>query len=265
MNPIRNFEKQRKKVGISNGVKRFLIALQFLTILPVRVKPAPKKEDFGASLLYFPLAGLLIGIVLSLTASLLSSLPDNLKAVIVLIVSIVVTGGIHLDGFADTCDGFYGNNSRERILEIMRDSHIGTMGVVGVVSILLLKFSLIANFPEALLGKVLILMAVFSRWAQVLACYSASYSRESGKAKYFIKYATRKELVIGFFCTLALFCLFLKLKGFILFFVSVLSVLLFLQYIKKRIKGMTGDTIGALSELAEVSVFLIVFYTAKAF
>lgn len=241
-------------------MKRFLIALQFLTILPVKVKSKVEKNDFGASLLYFPLVGFLIGLLLVLSAFALSSFPSLLKAAIILIISIIVTGGIHLDGFADTCDGFYGNNPKEKILEIMRDSHIGTMGVAGVVSILLLKFSLIASFPEGSLWKTLLLMAVFSRWAQVMACFGSSYARQEGKAKYFIEHATKKEFFVGFLFTLALFCVFLKLNGLILFFASLLSAFLFMQYIKKRIGGMTGDTIGGLSEFTEVTVLLSAFF-----
>jgi len=240
-------------------MKRFLIALQFLTILPVKVKSKLEKNDFGASLLYFPLVGLLIGLILALSAFSLFSFPTLLKAAIILIISIIITGAIHLDGFADACDGFYGNNPKERILEIMRDSRIGTMGVVGIVSILLLKFSLIAGFSEGLLWKILLLMAVFSRWTQVMACFGSSYARQEGKAKYFIEYAASKEFFIGFLFTLALFCVFLKLKGIILFSASLLPVFLFMQYMKKRIGGMTGDTIGGLSEFAEVTVLLFAF------
>lgn len=240
-------------------MKRFLIALQFLTIFPVRVKSKIEKNDFGASLLYFPLVGFLIGLLLVLSALALSSLPFLLKAAIILIISIIVTGGIHLDGFADTCDGFYGNNSKEKILEIMKDSRIGSMGVVGIVSILLLKFSLIASFSEGLLWKALLLMVVFSKWIQVMACFGSSYVRREGKARYFIEYATKREFFVGFFFTLILFCVFLKLKGLILFFVLFLFVFLFMQYIKKKIGGMTGDTIGGLSEFAEVAVLLSVF------
>ncbi|MCQ9207678.1 MAG: adenosylcobinamide-GDP ribazoletransferase [Omnitrophica bacterium] len=240
-------------------MKRFLIALQFLTVLPVRIKSKVEKNDFGASLLYFPLVGLLIGLLLVLGAFIFSSFPSLIKAAIILIISIIITGGIHLDGLADTCDGFYGHNPKEKILDIMRDSRIGTMGVAGVVSILLLKFSLIASFPEGLLWKTLLLSAVFSRWAQVMACFSSSYARREGKAKYFIELAAKKEFLLSSLFTLALFGVFMKLNGLILFVVSLLPTFLFMQYMKKRIGGMTGDTIGALSEFAEVTVLLSAF------
>ena len=234
----------------------FLIALQFLTILPIKIKSEIKEKDFGASLLYFPIVGLGIGLVLSLSTFLLSSLPVLIKSAIILTVSTVITGGIHLDGFADTCDGFYGNRPREKILEIMRDSHIGTMGVIGVVSLLLLKFSLIASLRNEILWKALILMAVFSRWTQCLACSNSVYARKEGKAKYFIEYASKRDVFIGGLFSLALFVLLMQIKGIILFLVSAPMIFLFLQYIKKKIGGMTGDTIGAISEVAEVLILL---------
>ncbi|MHC4593839.1 MAG: adenosylcobinamide-GDP ribazoletransferase, partial [Planctomycetota bacterium] len=140
-------------------MKQFLIALQFLTILPINIRSEVNEKDFGNSLLYFPVVGILIGLVLCTAAFLFSVLPNLVVGVIILIISIVITGAIHLDGFADTCDGFYGSKPKDKILEIMRDSRVGTMGVVGVVCLLLLKFTLIVSIPREMLWKVLIMMA----------------------------------------------------------------------------------------------------------
>ncbi|MEK7376248.1 MAG: adenosylcobinamide-GDP ribazoletransferase [Candidatus Margulisiibacteriota bacterium] len=237
-------------------MRRFLIALQFLTVLPVKIGSEIKKEDFGASLLYFPAVGLLIGLLLSLTALSFSFLPVLVKSAVILILSILITGGIHLDGFADTCDGFYGNKSVEKVLEIMRDSRIGAMGVIGIVSLLLFKFSVIASLPEGFLWKILIIAPVFSRWSQSLACRTALYARREGKAKYFMEYSRKRDVFAGGIFTLALLVLLMSLKGVILFFVSLIPVVVFLYYIKKKIGGMTGDTIGAVNELAEMCVLL---------
>ncbi len=260
-------------------MKGILLALQFLTTLPVRnftktgtasiesqeiKEPEIKEEDFGKSLLYFPVIGLLIGLILAITAFLLGFLPNMIKAAFILIVLSLITGGIHLDGFADTCDGFYSSQfDKERILEIMRDSRIGVMGVIGLVTLLLLKFSLIANIPRQGLWRSLIMMATFARWSQVLACNTSKYARKEGKAKYFIGYNSKKELLGGGIFTIALFLLLTRLNGLLVFALSLLAVLLFIHYIKKRIGGMTGDTIGAVSEIAEVTVlcFFILCYS----
>lgn len=238
-------------------MKRFLIALQFLTILPIRIKSKINEEDFGRSLFYFPLVGILLGLTLAAVALFLRFLPDLVVGACVLIISIVLTGGLHLDGFADTCDGFLSRQSQEEILRIMHDSHIGVMATVGIVTLLLLKFTLIVNIPPDFLGKSLILMATFSRWSQGLACLMSKYVRSDGKAKFFIEYVNYKDIIIGGLFMLALFLLMLKLKGIFIFALSFLSLLLFIHYVKRRIGGMTGDTIGATNEIAEVLILLL--------
>ncbi|MFC1624114.1 adenosylcobinamide-GDP ribazoletransferase [Candidatus Omnitrophota bacterium] len=242
-------------------MKEFLIALQFLTVFPITIRPEIKGEDFGKSLRYFPIIGGLIGILLCLSLFLLGFLPGLVKGACILIISIIITGGIHLDGFADACDGFYGSNPKEKILQIMRDSHIGVMGVIGVICLLFFKFSLIVSIPQGILWKSLIMMAVFARWSQCLACYVSCYARKDGKAKHFIEHAKRREVYLGGVFTLTLFLMLMQIKGVILFFISILPIFLFINYIKRRIGGMSGDTIGAVSEIGEVAIlFGCLFY-----
>jgi adenosylcobinamide-GDP ribazoletransferase len=248
-------------------MKLFLIALQFLTILPVNSlrsfltskdkEMRISEEDFGKSLVFFPLVGGLIGLFLVLLSLIFSFLPHPVKISLVLIASIVISGAIHLDGFADTCDGLYGFSSKERALEIMQDSRIGAMGVIGIISLLILKYSLLLSLSQQNLWKLLILMTAFSRWAQVLACFLSDYARDEGKAKYFIEYAQRKEVLIGAVSVLILFLVLAKMKGALLFFVNLVPLWLFINFIKKKIAGMTGDTIGAISEVAEICLLLV--------
>jgi adenosylcobinamide-GDP ribazoletransferase len=238
-------------------VKRFLIALQFLTILPLRIRGEIAPEDFGRSLLYFPVVGLLLGLALAGTALLAHSLPHPVTAVLILILSVVLTGGLHLDGFADTCDGFYGRRSREKILEIMRDSRVGAMGVTGIVCLLALKGTLIAGLPPHALGKSLVLMAVFGRWSQVLVCRTSRYARPEGKARDFVEHAGTAELLAGTVFAVALFLFLMRLKGLVLFVLSLLPLVLFLYYTRRKLGGVTGDVIGAANEIAEVTVLFL--------
>lgn len=243
-------------------MKTFLIALQFLTILPVKIKSKISPEDFGKSLAFFPLVGLFIGVCLVVVRLLFSFLPHLVGVAIILIISIILTGAIHLDGLADTCDAFYGNKPKEKILEIMRDSHIGTMGVAAITMLLFLKFTLLISIPQEILWKLLILMPIFARWIQVLACFSSAYVRKEGKAKYFVEFAANKEMLIATLFMLMAFVLLIAVKGIVLSFFSVLPIFLFIRYMKRRIGGMTGDTIGAASELSEISVlfFTLMLY-----
>ncbi len=246
--------RQQSKIGIPNGVKRFLIALQFLTILPITLKEGVKEKDFGGALIYFPFTGFLIGLSLAFCAEVLSFTPIPVRSILILIFSIIITGAIHLDGFSDTCDGFYGARSKEDILRIMRDSHVGAVGVAGIVCLLILKFALISSIPYGSLWKALIMMATLSRLSQVLACCTSTYARLEGKARYFIEYADRRALFIGALFSLFIFLALAKMRGLIFFVISLAVAFLVSGFLKRKLGGLTGDTIGALNEVSECVV-----------
>jgi len=237
-------------------MKEILIALQFLTIIPVRIKSELEDTDFGKSLLWFPLIGLLIGLLLSGEALLLRDTNPLVRGAVLLLISVIVTGGIHLDGLADTLDGFYGGRDKERILEIMRDSNVGAIGAIGLFLILILKFSLYASYPSHAIWRALILSSIFSRWAQTLACSISTYAREEGKGRAFIEHADKNRLIIATIFTIGAFFLLAGLKGVLIFFLSSILILLFIRYIEGRIGGMTGDIIGTVNELGEVLILL---------
>ncbi len=238
-------------------MKDLFVALQFLTILPISITSKVEKESFGRALVWFPFVGALIGLALSLSTFLFAILPQPVVAALIVGGSVIITGGIHLDGFADTCDGLYGFTTKERALEIMRDSRIGTMAAVGIVILLILKFSLFLSILQEIIWKYLVLMTVFSRYAQVLACFFSEYARDGdGKGRYFIEYAGLGGLIAGGIFIVALFILLLGVKGLALFIVSLLPVFALIHYIKVKIRGMTGDTIGAINEVAEACVLL---------
>ncbi|MCM8773823.1 MAG: adenosylcobinamide-GDP ribazoletransferase [Candidatus Omnitrophica bacterium] len=235
----------------------FLIALKFLTTLNFKLSKEIKEKDYGRSLLYFPFVGILIGGILSVISLIFNFLPQTVLVAIILLTSAIITGALHLDGFADTCDGFYGSKSKEEILRIMHDSRIGVMAAVGLFLLLLLKFSLIISLPKYILWRALIMICCFSRWVQTLGCL-VSYAGNEGKAKFFIKYARKKDVVLsGIFTIFFSFILF-GLKGIVIFLFSSLPALLFIHYAKFKIGGMTGDTIGAVNEISELSNLLFI-------
>jgi adenosylcobinamide-GDP ribazoletransferase len=197
-----------------------------------------------------------MGAALALASLSFGFLPVPVNAALIVIASLAISGAIHLDGFADTCDGFYGDRPKEKILEIMRDSRVGAMGVAGIVCLLLLKFSLILCIPRESLWKALIAMMIFSRWSQVFACRFSKYARDEGKAKLFMLKNNKNPFLIAAIFTAAVFVLFYKLNGAFILLFSLLPIVLFIDYSKRKIGGMTGDTIGAASEIAEVSVLL---------
>lgn len=244
-------------------MRSFLAALQFLTILPIKIKPQISREELGKSLLWFPSVGALIGFILGLSALLFSFLPQIAIACLILIESVIITGGMHLDGFADTCDGLYGFTNKEKALNIMQESRIGSMAAIGVTLLLLLKFSLFASIEKEILWRYLIAMMSFSRWAQVLSCFLFKYAREEGKAKCFIEYADKRKLSVSAIFVFGLFLLFFGVKGPVLFLAPLVPVWIAANYINKKIGGMTGDTIGAVNEIAEVGVLLFALILGK--
>lgn len=243
-------------------MKEFLIALQFLTIMPLRIKSQINEKDFGAALFYFPVVGMLIGLVLCGAAMFFDFLPSLPRSTVILLTSIVITGAVHLDGFADASDGLYGNKSKEKILEIMQDSRIGAMGAVGLVCLLLFKFSLIDGILEGGRGRALLVAPVISRWCMVFACYSSECARKESKAKFFIEYASKKEVISAGIFTVALCVFLLGLKGAFVFISVFVPVCLFSGYVKRKIGGITGDILGALNEIAEVAAlfFMLVIF-----
>jgi len=238
-------------------MKQFLLSLQFLTILPVKIKGQVLEEDYKGIFSYFPLVGACIGLLLALVSLILGCIPYVAMVACILCLSIVVTGALHIDGFADTCDGFFSGKPKDKILEIMQDSRIGTMGCVGICTILILKLTFLISLPHAYFCKVLILSLTYSRWAQGLACCLCKYARTSGKSNYFFKYVNTKDIVIGAIAALIIFLILAGLKGFCIFSLGLIPVLIFIKFSQSKIGGMTGDTLGATNEIAELSILFL--------
>jgi len=234
-------------------MKNFLIALQFLTIIPLRIKHV-EREDMSKSVVYFPLVGLLLGLILTGADRFLYFLNFeqffiNISLVVFLI---ALTGGLHLDGLADTVDAFLSRKNKEDMLKIMRDSRIGAMGVLGIISIVLLKISFLSSISVSSKTTALLLMCILSRWALVLSMFLFPYARQEGKAKIFIHGTNLK--VFAFSAIVTLFCVILFCKPQNLVIIAVIMPITFIigRFITNRIGGITGDTLGASNELIEV-------------
>ncbi len=238
----------------------FLLALQFLTVIPVKIKDVTKKQIAG-SMVYFPAVGLLLGIILAGTGKLLYILGFEYLFinVILVILLIFLTGGIHLDGLADTADAFLSRKNKEGMLEIMRDSHIGVMGVLSLISIILLKISFLSSIST--LSKIvsLILMCALSRWSLVLAIFLFPYARQEGKARVFIEGINLKIFSFATVITLVIAVATWGLKGLFVLLLVAICAYLAGKFIKRKINGITGDTLGALCELNELIVLFSIF------
>lgn len=230
-----------------------LLALQFLTRLPVPARSAADPRALARSAAFFPLAGAVIGLIIVAAYAVAARFWGDLPAAgFALLAWVSVTGGLHLDGLADMADGLLSGRDRARMLEIMRDSRIGAMGATAVVVLLLLKFSLVAGLPPQAGGGVLFLAPVAGRLAAVVAMYGARYAREGeGMGRGFLEHLGRRELLLAVGLAVAIAAAAGGYRGAAVTAVAVLVTAVFRRWVEGKLGGLTGDTLGAAIELAE--------------
>lgn len=236
----------------------FWIALRFLTILPSPFRGEPSPQKLGRSLGYFPVVGLLIGgILFGINSGLGLILPYAVVNALLIVILIVLTGALHLDGFTDTCDGL-GGDSPQRRLEIMSDSHVGAFGIVGVCCLLLLKYVALLSLPDTLRLTGLLLMPTLGRWTMTCAIFAFRYAPKTpGLGQIFKKQASWKRLTMATLIALVTATVLIKWQGMVLMAGVWIIILVVGYFLRSRLGGLTGDTYGAINELAEVSVLIL--------
>lgn len=244
-------------------MKSLLAAVQFLTITPLRAQPSGKGLSSATS--WFPVAGLLLGLALAginLALGPLGMEPLIVNTVLIVML-IVMTGGLHLDGLADTSDALLSGKSREEMLCIMRDPHIGTMGVLSLVSVIILKIALLCSITAPWKIPALISMCVLSRWAMSLSILLFPYARQEGKAMIFIEGKSLKSFVIATVITFAIVIIAMGLNGLAVFALAALGAYATGKMISSKLGGITGDVIGATDELVEVITLISICILQK--
>lgn len=234
----------------------FFIALQFLTIFPVHLKNMPSPKQNGRSLLFYPVIGLLIGLVLFAVASFLHVLPVVLLSTIILVIWILLTGGLHLDGLADTADAWVGGfGDKENTLRIMKDPACGTFGVLSLIVICLIKWSALYVLLQEQHYTALILFPILGRLTPLFLFLTTEYVREKGLGWSIAQYIPKTWAMIIFGISL-LGAGYFVWVGLVTATIFILT-LIYLRYkFIQRIDGITGDTIGASIEIAETVCLL---------
>jgi len=231
-----------------------LAAWRFLTVVPLPGSRGTLPGDLAASLPYFPLVGLTVGLLLAVAAGpLLLVCPTPLAAVLFTALLAALSGALHLDGLADTADGFASARGREQVLAIMRDSRIGAMGVVALVLVLAFKAAALASLSAERLPAALLLAPLAGRTAILIHLALLPYVRASGLASIFLAGPRRSAAGMG----LVLLGLTALLAGWAALTALIawgLALVLFGLVCRRRIGGITGDTLGAVCELAETAV-----------
>jgi adenosylcobinamide-GDP ribazoletransferase len=235
---------------------RLLAALQFLTVIPVKRRFSAKQ--LGRSTAYFPVVGIVIGLILAALNYLLSLvLPSGVVNALLVVSLVVLSGGLHLDGLADTCDGLAKHGTPDERRRVMHDSRVGGFGVIGIALVLLVKYVSLNSLPSSLVMFSLIIAPIISRWTMVYAIFAYPYGRASGLGKAFKEATGWQELVIATIVTLALAAGLLKLAGVAILFAVWLLTMTIAIYLKRKFAGLTGDTYGAINEVAESTVFIL--------
>jgi adenosylcobinamide-GDP ribazoletransferase len=255
-------------------MKQVLLAFQFLTIVPVKVSGSVSEEDIARSAVFFPLVGAFQGLVIAGSAFLLTRLfAADITSGLLILISLICNGGFDLDGLADTADGMAvksaGDQAEDRAkrLAAMKDSSTGSIGVLALILLILLKFlfirEVLQSFTTDISSALLFLMPVFSKWITLPAMYHGISARKDGLGKIFIEQVGAGTLLLstavmtGLFYMAAVFQLsglsfISRLQFFfliVLFFYafSLISVRFFIW----RFGGLTGDHFGALTEVSE--------------
>lgn len=223
-----------------------------MTTLPLGWLPHGDGQMMRRSLPWFPAVGLTLGLCLLPVGWLASHFWGSLASAALLVVAwAILSGGLHLDGLSDTFDGITSWRPRERKLEIMKDSHIGAMGVNAIVAVLLLKFALLAEVG-AIWWQALLIAPLLGRWVILLSMAAFPPASQSGLGHSFRKELRRRDLVLATLVTMGAAWLIAGAAGIAALLLVVLVAGLLARWWTRELGGLTGDTYGALCEISEV-------------
>ena len=256
---------QRLKSIILNQFAEFAAAVRFLSLLPVPGSTQLFNKNESAPQIvvgceYFPVVGMLLAVLLwAFTLILTPLVPQLVLAALLVAALVILTGGLHLDGLMDTCDGLFGSSTRERRLEIMHDSRVGSFGVLAGICMLLLKFTLFASLAVHALPLALLIALPSARWAMVVALRVFPVARATGLGAAFHHAITTKRLLVTGIISLLIVVIAGQLFGLFVLVVATVTSLLLGFWMTRSLGGLTGDTYGAIEEVSEgVALLLLV-------
>ena len=262
-------------------MKGFLLLLSFMTRIPMP-KTEYDEEKLGKSMKYFPVVGIIIGFILLFFCIIFNFIFKNinysaalpLMIIVIILTDLITTGGLHLDGLADTFDGIFSYRSKHKMLEIMKDSRLGSNGALALILYFLLKFvllfSLIIESRELTLYTIMT-YPVVARFCSVVSCASSPYARGSGMGKTFVDNTKTCGLIVA--TTITLLANYSLPMGFMIRSVLIIAIIVgllalfafaFSKLIERKIGGITGDTLGALLEISSL-VYIFLFLVIPTF
>ncbi len=247
-------------------VKELVAAIRFLTVIPIPGSTqlfSTDEKGANADLIigsaYFPLVGLLIALLLFALLLIVSQfLPPLVLAALIVVAQVVLTGGLHMDGLMDSSDGLFGGSTPERRLEIMRDSRVGSFGVLAGGCVLLFKFAVFASLSVHLLAQAVLMVLPVARWAMILTVSLFPGARITGLGAAFRQTVTLPRLLVAGITTLIIVVVVGHLAGLLVLFVGTLAAVAAGAWVTRRLGGLTGDCYGAIEEVAELVMLLLI-------
>jgi adenosylcobinamide-GDP ribazoletransferase len=237
-------------------VNSLRLALGFMTILPVAPRDTPMQ--LASARAYFPMVGLVLGLILvGLDLLLRPVLPALLLSVVLIAVIVALTRALHIDGFMDTCDALLGGFTRERRLEIFKDSHVGAFAVVGVLVLLLIKVTALASLLGPTRSLILVLFPCLARWAILLSMDLFPYVRSQGLGTAFQSGRRAWQLSLGLITALAASVLLVGVMGIVLLALASVVAWALGRWASSLLGGVTGDIYGAINEVSEAAVLVM--------
>lgn len=237
-------------------MRNIRIAFGLLTILPIKLPNDWQAGDSGRAARWYPFVGLVVGGLVTLVYSLFNPFtPPAVTAALSLIAWVILTGGLHLDGLTDCFDGLFHASDPEHRLKIMKDPHIGAFGVISLVLILLLKFTLLSALGSEHASGAILLATSLARFCVVIAG-TQPMARPTGMGADFTAGLTKSTIAIGAIipCVLAIW---LNLAGLFAISASLLTMLFLVRLAKANLGGLNGDVLGMIVEFVEVVVLLV--------
>lgn len=246
-------------------MKRLLAAVTLFTRIPAWRLATLKEEHYRKAVVYWPLTGWITGCMAGGVIYALSFIMPLLPAVVLgLAVRMLLTCAIHEDGLADFCDGFGGGSDKEKILSIMKDSHIGTYGVIGLIVFLMLEVSLLSSLPSGVAALAIIASDPFSKYCASHIVNRLDYARPEGAKNKILydKMTCGQQFINMLFGVIPVVPLLLFNKNVVISLLLPILIAIFLiSYLKKKISGYTGDCCGATCLMCEASMLMgIVIY-----
>ncbi len=238
-------------------VKGLILALQFMTRVPINIGVDFNKKNIGAMLCFFPFIGLIIGLFTFVpTIFLRDKISMDLVALLNIIFYLLITGALHMDGLSDTADAFLSNRSKDRMKAIMKDSTVGTFGVISIVIILAAKFFAFKDIAVQGFKWDYIFIYIYSK---TIAMNAFIYFRSADSSTLFKTFKESRNTFLINFMNLVVICASIIFDYKVLVYLLIEAIVFVLLYLisLKKIDGATGDTVGASVELAEtISLFI---------